>query len=180
MPPGNTDSLTPEVKLNVVAHLLRENGFPAGHQRVEADADAFDGLQITRKDGETGAPNFALVEVVGCLASDQKAGWTLTKASEPIVTRDNTPSAAALKTAEATPLGRQTFGLVSVDATTRAGAAQRTQGRSARSALPRRSVRRSEPHLAQAGLGGLHEIAAQYGKHRWRPMRVRRSSLPTT
>ena len=30
MPPGNTDSLPPETKLNIVAHLLRENGFPAG------------------------------------------------------------------------------------------------------------------------------------------------------
>jgi hypothetical protein len=50
------------------------------------------------------------------------AGWTLTEASEPVVTRDNTPSAAALKAAEAKPLGRQTFGLVSVDAATKSGA----------------------------------------------------------
>ena len=43
-------------------------------------------------------------------------------ASEPSVTRDNAPNAAALKTAEARPLGRQTFGLVSVDAKTKSGA----------------------------------------------------------
>ena len=48
--------------------------------------------------------------------------WTLTNASEPAVTRDSTPTAAALKSAEAKPLGHQTFGLVSVDAATKSGA----------------------------------------------------------
>jgi mono/diheme cytochrome c family protein len=122
MPPGNTDSLTAETKLNIVAHLLRENGFPAGASELTLSADALDGLQITKKGVDVGVPNFALVQVVGCLASDQAAGFKLTNASEPAVTRDNTPSAAALKTAETRPLGRQTFGLVSVDATTKTGA----------------------------------------------------------
>jgi len=122
MPPGNTDSLTPEAKLTVVAHLLRENGFPAGTSELPLAADALDGLQITKKGGDTGAPNFALVQVVGCLAADQPGRWTLTNASEPVVTRDNTPSAAALKNAETRPLGRQTFGLVSVEASARSGA----------------------------------------------------------
>jgi hypothetical protein len=43
-------------------------------------------------------------------------------ASDPIATRDSAPNAAALKTAETKPLGRGTFALVSVDATTRSGA----------------------------------------------------------
>ena len=34
MPPGNVDSLPPETKLNIVAHLLRENGFPAGSSEL--------------------------------------------------------------------------------------------------------------------------------------------------
>src|SRR5947208_661293 len=67
MPPGNTDSLPPEVKLNVVAHLLRENGFPAGATELTLNNDALDSLQITKKGVESGAPNFALVQVVGCL-----------------------------------------------------------------------------------------------------------------
>jgi len=122
MPPGNTDSLTPEVKLNVVAHLLRENGFPAGASELTLNADALDSLQITKKGVDAGAPNFALVQVVGCLTSDQATGWKLTNASEPVVTRDNAPNAAALKAAETRPLGRQTLGLVSVDAATKSGA----------------------------------------------------------
>jgi mono/diheme cytochrome c family protein len=121
MPPGNTDSLTPEAKLNVVAHLLRENGFPPGSTELTLNADVLDGLQITRKGVDAGASNFTLVQVVGCLAPDQ-AGFKLTNASEPAVTRDSVPSAAALKSAEARPLGRQTFQLISVDAATKTGA----------------------------------------------------------
>jgi mono/diheme cytochrome c family protein len=122
MPPGNTDSLPPDTKLNIVAHLLRENGFPAGASPLALNADTLDALQITKKNGDTGAPNFALVQVVGCLGGDAASGFRLTNAAEPSVTRDSAPSAAALKTAEARALGRQTFGLVSVDATTRSGA----------------------------------------------------------
>jgi mono/diheme cytochrome c family protein len=122
MPPGNTDSIPPDVKLNIVAHLLRENGFPAGASALPLNADALDGLQITKKGDDAGAPNFALVQVVGCLTADQTTGWKLTNASEPSVTRDSTPNAAALKAAETKPLGRQAFGLVSVDATTKSGA----------------------------------------------------------
>jgi cytochrome c553 len=124
MPPGNVDSITPEVKLTIVAHLLRENGFPAGSTELSMNADALDSLQITKKSVDVGAPNFALVQVVGCLRADAAKGsaWTLVNASEPVVTRDNAPTAAALKTAEAKPLGQQTFALVSVDAATKSGA----------------------------------------------------------
>src|SRR5580765_159542 len=122
MPPGNTDSLPPDVKLNIVAHLLRENGFPAGTSELALNADALDSLQITRNGEDAGAPNFALVQVVGCLTSDQTGGWRLTSASEPVVTRDSAPNAVALKAAETKPLGRQAFGLVSADAATKSGA----------------------------------------------------------
>jgi len=121
MPPGNVDSLTPEVKLNILAHLLRENGFPSGATELTLNADALDSVLITKKNLEVGTPNFALVQVVGCLTPDA-ATWKLVNASEPVVTRDNAPSAAALKIAETRPLGRQTFALVSVDATTKSGA----------------------------------------------------------
>jgi mono/diheme cytochrome c family protein len=121
MPPTNVDSITPETKLDIVAHLLRENGFPSGGSELTLNAEALDGLQIVKKGAESGAPNFALVQVVGCLSRD-RSRWTLTNATEPVVTRDNTPSQAALKTAESKPLGRQTFVLVSVDAATKSGA----------------------------------------------------------
>ncbi len=122
MPPGNTDSISPDVKLTIVAHLLRENGFPAGASELTLNAEALDGLQITRKGVDAGAPNFALVQVVGCLAADRPGAWKLINATEPAVTRDSAPNATALRTAENKALGRQTFNLVSVDTTTKSGA----------------------------------------------------------
>ncbi|HET6958314.1 MAG TPA: c-type cytochrome [Vicinamibacterales bacterium] len=121
MPPTNVDSLSPETKLDIVSYLLRENGFPAGASELTLNADALDGLQIVKKGADAGAPNFALVQVVGCISRD-RSSWALTNATDPVVTRDSAPSAAALKTAEAKPLGRQRFGLVSVDASTKSGA----------------------------------------------------------
>jgi len=115
MPPANVDSLSPETKLDVLAYLLRENGFPTGTSELSVNAETLDALQITKQGGDAGAPNFALVQVVGCLSRDAVGtGWKLTSAGDPSVTRDSTPSAAALKSADAKPLGRQTFGLVSI------------------------------------------------------------------
>ena len=122
MPPSNTDSLSPEAKLDVLAYLLRENGFPTGPSDLAMNADALDNLQIARKGGDAGAPNFALVQVVGCLTSDVSTGYRLTNATEPVVTRENAPTAAAIKNAETKALGRQTFSLVSIDASVSGGA----------------------------------------------------------
>ena len=117
MPPGNTDQLPPPAKLDVVAFLLRENGFPAGSSELTDDTNALDGVQIVKRGTDAGgAPNFALVQVVGCLTGDAGSGWTLTNTSEPVVTRDDTPTAGALKNAEAKALGRQSLRLVSVGA----------------------------------------------------------------
>ncbi len=117
MPPSNTDQLPAASKLDVVAFLLRANGFPAGSVELTSEAEALDSIQIVKRGGEgAGAPNFALVQVIGCLAGDGGRGWTLTDATEPVVTRDDAPTAAALRNAESKPLGRQTLQLVSVAA----------------------------------------------------------------
>ena len=115
MPPGNTDMLTPAVKLDVITFLLRENGFPTGSAELPAEADALDNIRIVKKGTDTAAtPNFALVQVIGCLTRDSGGAWTLTNATEPVVTRDDAPTAAALKSAATRPLGRQNLRLVSV------------------------------------------------------------------
>ena len=157
MPPGNVDSLSPETKLDIVAHLLRENGFPAGASELALNAEALDGLQIVKKGAEAGAPNFALVQVVGCLSRDQASGFRLTNASEPAVTRDSAPSAAALKSAESKPLGRQTFVLVSVDAATKSGA---LNGRK----VEARGLLYRDGSYADLNLTSLKSIAADCAK----------------
>jgi cytochrome c553 len=115
MPPGNTDMLTPLAKLDVVTFLLRENGFPTGSVDLSNDAETLENIQIVKKGADTAAaPNFALVQVIGCLTPDGLSGWTLINATEPVVTRDDVPTPGALENAAAKPLGRQTLRLVSV------------------------------------------------------------------
>jgi cytochrome c553 len=114
MPPSNTDQLAAPTKLDVVAFILRENGFPPGSVELPSDAGALDTIQIVKKAVDAGAPNFALVEVVGCLSGDPTSGWTLTNAAEPVVIRDEVASAAALRNAQSKALGNQTLHLVSV------------------------------------------------------------------
>ena len=50
-------------------------------------------------------PNFALVQVVGCLTKGADSSWVLTSATAPQVTRSETSDAAAIKDAAARPLG---------------------------------------------------------------------------
>src|SRR5947199_6753549 len=66
MPATYPESVEDNVKLDIIAYLLQQNGFPAGASELKQDSTELDNIQIARK-GATGIPNFALVEVAGCL-----------------------------------------------------------------------------------------------------------------
>jgi len=118
MPPLNAEQVTPAAKADIVAYLLEVNGFPAGTSDLPADAASLDGVQIVRKEAQSaGAPNFSLVQTVGCLEPAANGRWKLTRAAEPTATKEDVGNAAALKAADATPLGAVTFDLVSVSKT---------------------------------------------------------------
>ena len=94
--------------LDIVAHVLKENGFPAGPQ--ELAADALEGIRVLPGKPKPPPPvgDFSYVEVVGCLTAGPQRTWMLTRASEPVAasTRPSTEAATA------TPLGTQTFHLL--------------------------------------------------------------------
>jgi mono/diheme cytochrome c family protein len=116
MPPNSPNDTTEDAKIDVVAYLLQSNGFPAGLSELKPDVEALDAIEIVRKVQGSKAPNFALVQVVGCLAQSQNNAWVLTNTTEPVVTKQEEPTAANLKDAEGKALGAQTFQLVSVGA----------------------------------------------------------------
>lgn len=113
MPPNGANETTDEAKVDIVAFLLQSNGFPAGKADLRLDADALEAIEIARKGMVTTAPNFALVQVVGCLTQAANNAWVLTRTTDPVVTRQETPTASGLKDAEAKALGAQTLQLVS-------------------------------------------------------------------
>ena len=81
MPNGvNAGSLPAPTYNDLVALILKSNGFPAGNTEVSPDSVA--GVQIVPKEGPGELPANILVRVVGCL-SKSGADWVLTSATPP-------------------------------------------------------------------------------------------------
>ena len=80
MPNGNGGSLPAAAYDDLVALILKSNGFPSGSLEVSPPSAA--GVQIVPKDGPGELPANVLARVVGCLT---KSGndWVLTRATVP-------------------------------------------------------------------------------------------------
>lgn len=80
MPNGAPGSLNESTYRDIVAVMLKSNGFPAG--TTELRRDDIVNVRIVQKDGSTELPANALVRVVGCLARNG-ADWVVTRATIP-------------------------------------------------------------------------------------------------
>jgi len=111
MPRGAAGSLSESVYLDVVAHMLKENGFPAGAR--ELSAEALDGIRVLpgRPKPPPQIGDFSYVDVVGCLTMGANNTWTLSRASDPVAVIPGAP-AASPSAGVAAPAGTQTFHLV--------------------------------------------------------------------
>jgi mono/diheme cytochrome c family protein len=111
MPRNAAASLSENVYLDVVAHLLKENGFPAGSK--ELTTDALDGIRVVAGKPKPPPPigDFSYVEVIGCLVQGPENTWMLTQASEPVAAAPAT-SGAPTPAAGARPRGTRSFHLV--------------------------------------------------------------------
>lgn len=82
MPNGvNAGSLPAPTYNDLVALILKSNGFPSGS--TELSPETVVGVQIIPKDGPGELPGNTLVRVVGCLGKSG-ADWVLTSATTPI------------------------------------------------------------------------------------------------
>ena len=80
MPNGNPGSLSEPTYRDIVALMLKSNGFPAGSAELSAAGIA--DLQIVPKDGSVELPANALARVVGCLTRSG-SDWVVTNATTP-------------------------------------------------------------------------------------------------
>jgi mono/diheme cytochrome c family protein len=80
MPNNNPGSLAAATYNDLVALILRANGFPAGTTEVTPETVAK--VQIVPKDGPGELPANTLVRVVGCLTKEG-SDWVLTSATVP-------------------------------------------------------------------------------------------------
>ena len=110
MPDGAAGSLDDNTYLDIIAFVLKANSFPSGTK--ELTLDALPTIRITAEGGADAPPDFALVEVVGCLSQRDDKAWVVTRASAPVRTRNpDSPEGADRQKAAAKPLGNQTFRL---------------------------------------------------------------------
>ena len=80
MPNGSPHSLSDSTYGDIVALMLKSNGFPAGNTELRRDNMA--DVQIVQKDGRKELPANAFVRVVGCLARSG-TDWVVTSATSP-------------------------------------------------------------------------------------------------
>ena len=80
MPNGTPGSLDESTYRDLVALMLKSNGFPPGTNELRRDTSA--NVQIVQKDGRTELPSNALARVVGCLARSG-TDWVVTRATTP-------------------------------------------------------------------------------------------------
>jgi mono/diheme cytochrome c family protein len=80
MPNGTPGSLNESTYADLVALILKTNGFPAGS--TELGRNTIAGVQIVPKDGSGELPANALARVIGCLARSG-SDWVVTNATTP-------------------------------------------------------------------------------------------------
>ena len=109
MPRGAPASLGDNVYLDIVAYVLKENGFPAGTH--ELASEGLDAIRVLPTQPKPLPPvgDFSYVEVVGCLTRGPQHTWLLTRSSAPAATA---PNAATTAAQSGTALGTQTVHLV--------------------------------------------------------------------
>ena len=112
MPPGAAGSLGEAGYVDVIAYVLEVNAFP--HGEAELTAERAGDVLVYGAGGPDAVPNFAMVQVVGCLARDDRT-WIVTAGSDPIRTRDPAASTGdVLALTQAMPLGTNVFELMYV------------------------------------------------------------------
>lgn len=82
MPNGQGGTLPAATYNDLVALILKSNGFPTG--TTELTPETGTGVQIIPKDGPGELPANTLVRIVGCLAPKSGSDWTLTNATDPV------------------------------------------------------------------------------------------------
>jgi mono/diheme cytochrome c family protein len=92
MPPGESSTVVASDKLDTVAYLLKQNGFPEGRAELPSDGDALATIQITGKGGPIPVRTGTLVRTTGCLELRDDREWELNNATEPERTALDTAS----------------------------------------------------------------------------------------
>ena len=110
---GSTD-VTDSEKLDSVAYILQQNGFPAGAVELTDKPGALAALRMVPRGGSSPPRPGALVQAVGCLQENTDKKWILTGSTDPHVTTRDPLTPADKQALSAASPGAQTIELISV------------------------------------------------------------------
>jgi mono/diheme cytochrome c family protein len=114
MPEVGSSNVTDAQKLDIVAFILQQNGYPAGTGELTDVKSALAAIRIMPRGGAAPPRSGALVESVGCLKEGPGSGWTLVQGTDPQVTSRDPVSAEEKKTLAAAPPGTHSIELLGV------------------------------------------------------------------
>jgi mono/diheme cytochrome c family protein len=114
MPPNDVQSVGAHQKLDVLAFILQENGFPPGTSELTVDTDALARIRIVPQGGGARLRSGAMVQVVGCLARTSPNAWVLTNSTKPELTTLEQAGTAEPDAGPTRTLGAETVRLLSV------------------------------------------------------------------
>jgi len=114
MPQDSPGELSDSVYRDILSYLLRSNDYPPGKQ--ELSAELVEGTLLVLKTGPMPLPSNSLVRVIGCISAGASNAWMLTKASDPVRTRDaDATSPEELRISAQKPQGSLAFRLQKLD-----------------------------------------------------------------
>ena len=108
MPADDAGKLSDIEYLEILAYLVEANGYGPGTR--DLTVQGLPAIRLVGPDGPKPLPTNTLVRVVGCLVQTSDQEWSLTKATEPVRSRQGTESSPEeLKKSAAEPLGTMSF-----------------------------------------------------------------------
>jgi len=113
MPSVGSSDVSEQEKLDTVAYILQQNGFPAGSNELTADGGLAT-IRMSPRGGPTALRSGALVQAVGCLREPSPGSWVLTESTDPRVTTLDPLSAADKLVMSTGSPGTQTIDLLNV------------------------------------------------------------------
>jgi mono/diheme cytochrome c family protein len=114
MPSRGSTEVSEKEKLDTVAYILQQNGFPPGDTELTDASPAFASIRLLPKEGPAAPRSGALVQVIGCLQEKGANAWMLSQSTDPQVTTLDPVPAADKEAMAAAGAGGQTIELMSV------------------------------------------------------------------
>jgi mono/diheme cytochrome c family protein len=114
MPTRGSTDVSEQEKLDTVAYILQQNGFPAGSTELAETSPEFASIRLVPKGGPSAPRSGALVQVVGCLRERGANQWSLEQSTDPEVTTLDPIETANRQALIAAGPGAQTIQLLSI------------------------------------------------------------------